>query len=192
MAGLLVVGMVALVMLYLFDMDGTLIRTFLDKGTVLDYDDVEILPGRVEKLRALAAEGHSVALVTNQGGMAFGYQTSEQVNRKLNKVCQELEIFGTDGWSTSAYTLAWTPVDTPGRSTVYASFGHPDATVNRWGGHHAAHPDWRKPGGGMIKHAMAGYGVTPEETVFVGDMESDRKAAEAAGVAYVDAEEFFA
>jgi phosphoglycolate phosphatase-like HAD superfamily hydrolase len=49
----------------------------------------------------------------------------------------------------------------------------------------------RKPSPTMLYEAMRIHEAAPAETVFVGDMNSDRDAAVAAGVAYFDAEEFF-
>lgn len=49
----------------------------------------------------------------------------------------------------------------------------------------------RKPKPGMILSLMAEFGVSPGEVIFVGDMESDQKAAEAAGVRFEWAGEFF-
>lgn len=49
----------------------------------------------------------------------------------------------------------------------------------------------RKPNPGMLLAAMAHFGVTPAQTLFVGDMETDREAARNAGVAYMDTDDFF-
>jgi HAD superfamily hydrolase (TIGR01662 family) len=51
--------------------------------------------------------------------------------------------------------------------------------------------DRRKPSPAMLIEAMQWFGVEPEEVVMVGDWETDRQAAEAAGVEFVWAEEFF-
>jgi len=49
----------------------------------------------------------------------------------------------------------------------------------------------RKPGPLMLEQLMDFWGVNPEETLFVGDMESDRQAAENAGCDFVWARDFF-
>ena len=51
--------------------------------------------------------------------------------------------------------------------------------------------DCRKPGPGMLERIMAFYGVRRRETVFVGDSETDRLAAVAAGVDFLAARELF-
>lgn len=163
-------------MLYLFDIDGTLIRSFMREG-VADrasaYDMVEVLPGRREKLVYHAANLSTggFGLVTNQGGVAFGYQSTGQVYRKIGQVIAAFDgFFGT-------------PV------SVHVCFEHPKAKIERW----KVDSPRRKPGPGMIEEAMRAHAYeSTVDVIFVGDMDTDREAAEAAGVSYVDAEEFFA
>jgi HAD superfamily hydrolase (TIGR01662 family) len=49
----------------------------------------------------------------------------------------------------------------------------------------------RKPAPTMLFEAMAAVGATPGETLFVGDRDADAEAAQAAGVAFCYADEFF-
>lgn len=53
-------------------------------------------------------------------------------------------------------------------------------------------PDFRKPAPGMINFIVDVQGVAQADTIFVGDSDDDRQAAEAAGVRFVEAKEFFA
>jgi histidinol phosphatase-like enzyme len=186
-------------MLFLFDIDGTLVRSFMREGgggASQAYDLVEILPGRRERLDALRAEGHHLALVTNQGGVAFGYQTATQVLAKIGRVADAAGLMPT--WICSGPRLAWTIdgfriADRLARDVAppfaYVSFDHPKAHDAMF----LSRPDddWRKPGPGMIQQARADYGTILSHIVFVGDMDTDRQAAEAAGVLYMDAAEFF-
>jgi HAD superfamily hydrolase (TIGR01662 family) len=48
----------------------------------------------------------------------------------------------------------------------------------------------RKPAPGLL--LLEHYGVSPEEAMFVGDLDSDAEAARRAGVAFMRAERFFA
>jgi len=52
-------------------------------------------------------------------------------------------------------------------------------------------PGWRKPGAGMLLVACHTLGVDPEEAIFVGDSPADEDAAQAAGIRFVWAKEFF-
>lgn len=143
------------------------------------YDRVEVLPGRHRKLSTLALgpitpgvsapKNPRFALVTNQGGVAFGYQTVEQVYAKIGRVLAAFSFF--DGCPVS----------------VHVAFNHPKATVEQY----RRDDRIRKPGPGMLLQAMRRHRMDAVTTVMVGDMHSDRHAAGAAGVRYYDAEEFF-
>lgn len=169
-------------MLYIFDFDGTLIRSFMREGEARHgtdiegdvYDQVEVLPNRREVLRwLLTADGHALAAATNQGGVAFGFQTVGQVALKMERVVRELGL---------------QPYEMP----VYVCHHHPQASVDPDHWRDAAGCQRRKPAPGMLLEAMNDLGFSTRQTVYVGDMDTDRVAAGAAGVAYVDAEEFFA
>ena len=49
----------------------------------------------------------------------------------------------------------------------------------------------RKPEPGMLWWLMGHHGRLPDEVLFVGDMESDRQAADRAGCRFASAGEFF-
>jgi HAD superfamily hydrolase (TIGR01662 family) len=179
-------------MLYLFDIDGTLVRSFMREGgggVSRAYDLVEMLPGRRDRIQALEADGHDIALVTNQGGVAFGYQTLDQVLDKMGRVLDALGLLATP---IDGFALCVGPNAAPGAKLLYLSLHHPQATIEQWRtGVADDWAIWRKPGGGMLLKAIADRQGSAETTVFVGDMDSDRAAADAAGVRYQDAAEFF-
>jgi HAD superfamily hydrolase (TIGR01662 family) len=52
-------------------------------------------------------------------------------------------------------------------------------------------PNRKKPQPGMLLELMREFGIPPETAIFVGDSESDRLAAEAAGVQFEWAADFF-
>lgn len=154
--------------LIVFDMDGTLIRSFLREGAPREeYDRVELLPGVRDSLAQLHAEGIKLALATNQGGVAFGYQTEDQVYAKLARVCDALGV----------------PL------SLHVAFGHRHAKVAPYMA--AEHVRKRKPSPIMLYEAMAAHGVGPGDTLFVGDHDTDRQAAHRAGCDYADVAEFF-
>ncbi len=49
----------------------------------------------------------------------------------------------------------------------------------------------KKPAPGMLLELMAEFGVRPDETLFVGDAESDRVAAARAGCSFAWADDYF-
>lgn len=154
-------------MLFLFDLDGTLLRPMMDPRFVGEYDVVSVLPRRYERLRDIIRGGHQVAIITNQVGVAFGRQSEGQVHSKLNRALRALGL----------------PKDTP----RYVCTSHPHATIPRYRRGH----DRRKPSGAMLEEAMKAAAASPDETVYVGDLDVDRAAAVAARTHFVHADEFF-
>ena len=63
-------------MLYIFDLDDTLVKGYLFRPDK-DYHAVELLPGVKERLESLWYQGHAIAIATNQGGIAFGYNSED-------------------------------------------------------------------------------------------------------------------
>jgi D-glycero-D-manno-heptose 1,7-bisphosphate phosphatase len=155
--------------LYLFDMDGTLIRGFLDEPRI-DYDIVEALPRRREKLADLLAEGHRIAIITNQRGVAFGYQTEDQAHRKIGRVLDDLGL--SEG--VQVYVCYH---DTRATDPAYA-----DPELAACG----------KPSPTLLIEAMRDAGAAPDDTVMIGDRPEDEQAAANAGVRFIHADDFFA
>jgi D-glycero-D-manno-heptose 1,7-bisphosphate phosphatase len=159
-------------MLYCFDVDGTLVRSFMREGgaEAQDYDKVELLPDRLDRLEGCLRSSESCfAIVTNQAGVAFGYQTIEQVHQKMGRVLAAVDFFG--GHPT----------------TMHIATEHPNAKIEAYKGDAGR----RKPGPKMLLEAIELHGVFVQEAVYVGDMDTDQQAAEAAGIRYIDAKIFF-
>ena len=51
--------------------------------------------------------------------------------------------------------------------------------------------EWRKPKPGMLIELMDSLGFTPVDTLYIGDRDSDQQAAEAAGINFIWAKDFF-
>ena len=151
--------------LLLLDRDGTL-NPGLGNRPPNRPDEVELLPGVATKLRQYAALGWQLVIVTNQGGVAFGYQTERQARATHQAVLDALPV----------------QVD-----ASYLCPHHPEGTVSRYT---IACPN-RKPAPGAILDALTRFEAQPKDCLFVGDQESDRQAAEAADVPFVWARDFF-
>src|SRR5579885_3695529 len=139
--------------LYIFDLDGTLTNVpFRDKAARM------IIAGRKEKLAELKANGAQLAIATNQGGVAFGYISEEVAHAEVKVVMASLGI--------DFYQIC---------------FAHP---TPKWGYEQYGTPEMlarRKPAPGMLLELMEQAGVEAGECLMIGDMEEDKKAAEAAG-----------
>lgn len=156
-------------MLILFDLDGTLITSYMDLPN-RDYHVWQVLPGRRERLAQLRAAGHRLGIATNQAGVAFGHISEDDVRRKIAAVLRALEL----------------PADTP----VEVCFGHPHARVLSY-----RSPDQiacRKPSGAMLRELIAAFPqAAAEGVIYVGDRPDDVGAARDAGVTFVPAATFF-
>lgn len=157
-------------MLYIFDKDGTLVESPAGRPPSRPTEQ-RLLPRVAEKLAELRAAGHKLAIASNQGGVAWGYISLSQAYRIVHHAADL--VGGVDAVAVCPYDPR--AAGRPGSRPRYA---RPSRR--------------RKPAPGMILDLMRRLKVAPEETVYVGDQESDRRAAEAAGVHFAWAEDFFA
>lgn len=154
-------------MLYLFDMDGTLRQALLVPGVgPLAIWDQRILPGRLERLGQLRAAGHHLGAASNQAAVAMGLLSLARCERIMEETNRRM-----DG------LLEW----------IRICPHHPLALRARYRRSCAC----RKPGPGMLREALAVFGVAAGEAVFIGDRATDQRAAEAAGFAFEPVTTFF-
>src|SRR6266567_3016485 len=139
-----------------FDCDGSLVSTKSGATFRKDAADWKWLPGRVEKIRDLIRQGKRVVVITNQGGVAYGFMQQEDILAELQKMCRSVGI----------------PV-----GSLYVCYTHPNAKLPQY----RMEDDRRKPGPGMLLEAMADFEAEPDETLYVGDRPEDEQAAKNAG-----------
>lgn len=152
--------------LFCFDIDGTLTTTKSGEPFRQTADDWQWLPGRLERLIELHEQGKTLAVATNQGGIAFGYMDEGDMQTQLSILCNQAKI-----------------------TYLYVCYAHPKASIDGY----AEEIDLfdRKPSPGMLFKAMLTARVTVKETLFVGDRAEDEQAAKNAGVDFVWAKNFF-
>ena len=138
----------------------------LDRDGVINYDsDAYIksveewipLPGAIEAIAQLSKAGWTVAIATNQSGIARGYFSED-------------DFMNLTEWMD--WSLADRDVDLDG---IYFCPHHPD---------HGAPCDCRKPAPGMLLLAQQELGIDMARSYMVGDKPSDLKAAINAGVGH--------
>jgi len=134
----------------LLDRDGTIIA---EKNYLSDPDEVEIIPGVIEGLTRLQAEGFGFVVVTNQSGIGRGYFTEENMRSVNNRMCELLAQFGIviDG--------------------IFFCPHHPDAKCF-----------CRKPAPGMVRKAMDELGFSIKNTALVGDKSCDIELGKSLGL----------
>ena len=135
------------------DRDGVINR---DTNYLYKVEDVEFIDGIFDIAKCFYDKGYIIVVVTNQSGIARGYYDRE------------------DFYTISAYMEA----EFKKRGATIAKFyfcpHHPDIT-----GACAC----RKPKSGMFFDAIAEFAIDAQNSVMIGDNESDMIAAENAGIA---------
>jgi D-glycero-D-manno-heptose 1,7-bisphosphate phosphatase len=147
------------------DRDGTLNQGLGDRPPNRP-DEVHLLPSVAPVLHHYASLGWRLVIVTNQGGVAFGYQTKAQAQTTHQAVLDAL------------------PVDV---DASYLCPHHPKGTIPAY----AIDCPNRKPAPGAILEALDRYSCPPSECLLVGDRESDLDAATAAHIPFQWAADFF-
>lgn len=128
------------------DRDGTLNR---DLGTyVTRPEDFEPIPGALEAVAELRRRGHSIVIITNQGGIAKGIMTADDVNNVNNYM---LDLLGQAGC--------------PSIDGIYYSESSSKKDI------------YAKPNIEMFKLAQKENGFKFSQGFYVGDKMSDLKAA---------------
>ena len=136
---------------------------FLDRDGVINHDpgdytksieEFTLLPTALDALKELHFHGYKLILITNQGGIAKGLYSHEDVNTihaHFKSKCAEKGIEITD---------------------IFYSPHHPDFGESLT----------RKPGGLMIEKACAKHRFDPAQSWMIGDKARDIEAGETAGV----------
>lgn len=154
--------------LFIFSKNGTLCPGVVEKNgkshAPNTLETQEYYPEVSAKCAELKANGHSLAVVSNEGGVAFGILAADEAEL-LVKTAMEF----IDG------------------NAFRVSFYHPRGNTPPWNQDHRS----RMPQPGMLIELMQQLNFKPSDTVMVGDWESDREAAQAAGCTFIWANEFF-
>lgn len=149
------------------DRDDTLIATrgvtagSAHPGDLTDPALVRLLPGVASGLRRLSGAGFALVVVSNQGGVAAGACTLEQVEAVNDRL---RELLAPEGVRLAG---------------VYYSPARPGGAVARF----AAGDGWRKPAPGMILAAARELELDLGASWLVGDAPRDIEAGVAAGIA---------
>lgn len=133
------------------------------RGDVVDPALVRLLPGVLDGCRRLRHAGFSLVVVSNQGVVARGGASLEQIGAVNDRLRELLS-------------------DAAGASLIKAIYCcpfHPRGTIPRFTREHP----WRKPAPGMILAAAAELELDLGRSWLIGDAERDAAAGVAAGIA---------
>ena len=151
--------------LIIFDADDTLRRTTVTGQPAPNAPDQwQLLPNVRETLSRFDWRNGALKLgiASNQVGVALGFLTREMALRLIRDMIQEAL-----GYLPSHLEIEICPC--PPNSGC----------------------ECRKPQPGMLLRIMSRFGVDRDETLFVGDLPTDREAAGRAGVHFMWAHQFF-
>lgn len=169
--------------LVVLDLDGTLVEAFTETMLYRVHDTLTTLAG-------IYKDAHW-AIASNEGGTGlrhwmqvgkFGtpdkYRTMDEARARMARVAAALPL------PTAPLTLMCFAYQGKGNRwapTPADQMGNPEWSV-----------EWRKPRPGMLLFAMHHFGVTPEETLMIGDSNEDSMAAVNAGCKFAWAIDVFA
>lgn len=163
--------------LIIFDVDGTL----------AEWQTGDLLPGVQEWFDHYAAE-HTIALVSNQGGVGLRYWMEDGEFGEPDKYPTEEQ---------ARVTLDAINAKLPGGPyPLFVCYAYQSKKSGKWGpSPDGDDPEWdpnrRKPAPGMIFDAIRECESTRRRTLMVGDRSEDLIAAQNAEVDYRDADSFF-
>lgn len=146
--------------LLFLDRDGVI---NVDHGYVHRAEQTDWVPGTFALCAAARDAEYGIVVVTNQAGIARGYFTDSQ-------------FIDYSRWVHEQFAERGVPL----LATYYCPH-HPQAVLPEYRRECAC----RKPHPGMILAALRDFQLPPSACLLVGDMPSDRQAAEAAGVGKV-------
>jgi len=134
------------------DRDGVLNREMGDY--VCKLEDFHIL-NNFEALKTLQDKGYLLLVATNQGGLAKGWYTEDELAKMHNKL---KEVYAAHGVEFA---------------DIFYCPHHPDFT---------GECDCRKPKAGLLLQGIEKYNIDPSLSYFIGDRERDVEAGTRAGV----------
>jgi D-glycero-D-manno-heptose 1,7-bisphosphate phosphatase len=132
----------------------------VERAYVHRIEHFDFLPGAIEALRRLQADGYALVVITNQSGIARGLYTEDDYLRLTAHMQQQLLRAGV-----RLDAVEYCPHLRDAPLIGYRS----DCNC-------------RKPQPGMLIRAIAGLGLDAQRSILVGDQLSDIEAGRAAGV----------
>ena len=138
------------------DRDGTLV---VEKGYITIADDIELLPNAAKAIVRLRDAGWKVFVVTNQGCVAKGMISEDELGFIHFRM---MSMLGMEGAEIDG---------------IYTCMHHPEGSVAEY----AIECDCRKPLPGLLERAASEHDVDLTASYMIGDTLRDLEAGRAAG-----------
>jgi len=148
-------------------------------GDLADPARVTLLPGVLRACRRLHAAGFLLVAVSNQGTVARGGATLDDVHATNHRLMHLLTPSPNDGsGSGGGSSFITRPTTSSLLTAIYFCPFHPDGRVPEFTRDHP----WRKPAPGMILAAARDLAIDLPRSWLVGDASRDVDAGIAAGI----------
>lgn len=134
------------------DLDHTIIKPKSGKTFPIDIEDWEFIPGVLDVMKKFENQGYFIIIVSNQGGIEYGYHTENDIIKKFNNIKIKSKEYGVN------------------IKKFYFCKSNDKTNLDR------------KPNTGMIQKASEEYGININSSIMVGDLDSDRQLAEKSGI----------
>ena len=133
----------------------------VDKGYVSRVEDFEWIEGAAETIAAFNSRGWYVFIVTNQSGIARNYYSEADMHTLHEWMLAQLAMKGAN-----IDRIYYCPYHEEGENPLFRKKSFD-----------------RKPSPGMLLQAMCEFPVKREQSLLIGDKDTDIAAARAAGIA---------
>ena len=155
--------------LLVLDKDGTLIKTVSGHTFVQHPEDQVLIDGVAEAIAAYAADGWTMAIASNQGGVAAGHKTLEQA---IIEMRYAMKLTGIN-----IAAIAHSKEENGYGEFVLITHDSFEEITHR--------EKFRKPNAGMLNYFCHSFGIgLSGKKLMVGDRDEDFGAAVNAGFGY--------
>lgn len=171
----------------LFDLDGTLVESFTTKP----------LSGAAERIAQLRADGVKMAVCTNQAGPLWlahtkdaKYPGAHRIKMNIVEIIRSLSLGGVKWFVSVGDRRIYQAMKDIYNDEKKCKEEYEKLTLMIVGLLRtqdfivSASDEWRKPAPGMLLAAAKFLAVAPADCLYIGDMETDRQAAQAAGMQF--------
>lgn len=165
--------------LLLLDRDGTITQNRVRPGDYInDPNEIELIPGVLDLLKQHNADGWTIAVLSNQGGVEKGFIDLPDCMRGFQR---------TMALAEGTISVCWfCPAAYPNSGELAFRVEADDLAI--WCTEFASH-GYRKPNPGMAYSAALHFGAADaDRIVYVGDRPEDQQMAANAGIEFIDAE----